>query len=120
MRLDGKSFGEWEGVRSRDVDLITVGGFRFRMLERVDPFAWRGLDVRVVGRRRENKGFQGIGAKGPDSRLSVLRGTHRGGERRVVNKILIEVNVLVEDGRGDRLEGARVPRSDASGLINRR
>ena len=57
MRLDGKSFGEWEGVRSRDVDLITVGGFKFRMLERVDSFAWRGLDVRAIGRGGEKRGF---------------------------------------------------------------
>jgi len=30
------------------------------------------------------------------------------------------IDVLVEDGRGDRLEEARMPRNDASGLINRR
>ena len=105
-------------MRSRDVDLITIRGFRFGMLERVDSFAWRGLDVRVIGRGGEKGGFKGIGARTPDGRLSVLRGTHRGDERRVVDEVLIKVNVLVEDGRGDGWEGANLPRCDDGGLIN--
>ena len=107
-------------MRSRGVDFIAVDDFRFGVFEGVDPCALRRLDVRVVGRGRKDGGFPETGANAPDSGLSVPKGTHRGGERRVVNEILIEVNVLVEDGRGNRLEGARVPRSDASGLINRR
>jgi hypothetical protein len=59
------------------------------------------------------------GANASGDGLSIPRNTHRSGERRVVNKILIEVNVLVKDRRGDRLGEARLPRSDANGLINR-
>jgi hypothetical protein len=61
LRLDGKSFGEWENVRSRDVDLITIRGFRFGMLERVDSLAWKGLDVRII-------------VRGGGGRKGVLRG----------------------------------------------
>ena len=100
--------------------MIGIDDFRSGMFEGIDPCALRRLDVRVVGRGRKNGGFQETGTNASDSGLSVPRGTHRGGERRVVDEVLIEVSVLVEDGRGDRLEGARVPRSDASGLINRR
>jgi hypothetical protein len=105
-------------VRSRDVSLITVGGFRFGMLERVDSLAWKGLDVRVIGRGGEKGGFEGIGARTPDSGLSVLGGAHRGDKRRVVDEVLVEVNILIEDGRGDGWEGANLPRCGDGGLIN--
>ena len=64
-------------------------------------------------------GVRETGANASGNGLSIPRDTHRSGERRVVNKILIEVNVLVKDRRGDRLGEARLPRNDASGLINR-
>ena len=106
-------------MRSRGVDFIAVGDFRFRVFERVDPCALRRLDVRVVGRGRKNGGFQGTGANAPDSGLSVPRGTHRGGERRVVDEILIEVNILIEDGRSDGWGGDNLPRCSDGRLINR-
>ena len=91
-------------MRSRDVNLITVGGFRFGMLERVDSFAWRRLDVRVIGRGGEKKGFKGVGARTPDGRLSVRRGAHRGDKRRVVDEILIEV--MTSSRTGGSTDGA--------------
>ena len=105
-------------MRSRDVDLITTRGFRFGMLERVDSLAWKGLDVRVISRGGEKGGFEGIGARTPDGRLSVLGGAHRGDKRRVVDEVLVEVNILIEDGRGDGWEGANLPRCGDGGLIN--
>ena len=101
MRLDGKSFGERKSVRDRDVNLIAVGGFRFGELERVDSLARRRLDVRVIVRRGEKGGFERVGARTPGGRLSIVGSAHRGDKRRVVNEILIEVNILIEDRRID-------------------
>ena len=105
-------------MRSRDVDLITIRGFRFGMLERVDSLAWRGLDVRVIGRGGEKGGFKGIGARTPGGRLSIGGGAHRGDKRRVVDEILVEVNILIEDGRSDGWGEANLPRCGDGRLIN--
>jgi hypothetical protein len=106
-------------VRSRDVDLVGIDNFRSGMFEGIDPCALKRLDVRVVRRGKNNGGFRETGANASGDGLSIPRNTHRSGERRVVNKILIEVNVLVKDRRGDRLGEARLPRGDANGIINR-
>ena len=42
-----------------------------------------------------------MGARASSSRLSIMGGAHRGDKRRVVDEILIEVNILIEDGRSD-------------------
>ena len=106
-------------MRSRDVDLVGIDNFRSGMFEGIDPCALERLDVRVVRRGRKSGGFREAGANASGNGLSIPRDTHRSGKRRVVNKILIEVDVLVKDRRGDRLGEARLPRSDANGLINR-
>ena len=106
-------------MRSRDVDLVGIDNFGSGMFERVDPSALKRLDVRVVLRRKKNGGLRKTGANASGDRLSIPRNTHRSGERGVINKILVEVNVLVKDRRGDRLGEARLPRSDANGFINR-
>ena len=94
-------------MRSGDVDLISINDFRSGVFEGIDPCALRRLDVRVVGRGRKSGGFREARANASANGLSIPRGTHRGGERRVVNKILVEVNVLVEDRRGDTFGGLR-------------
>ena len=106
-------------MRNRNVDKVGIEDFGFGMFERIDPCALKGLDVRVVLRRRKNGGFRETGANASGDRLSIPRGTHRSGERGVINKMLIEVNVLVKDRRGDRLGEARLPRGDANGIISR-
>ena len=106
-------------MRSGDVDLVGIDDFRSGMFEGIDPCALKRLDVRVVLRRRKNGGFRETGANASGDRLSIPRNTHRSGERGVINKMLIEVNILVKDRRGDRLGEARLPGGDANGIIGR-
>ena len=106
-------------MRSRDVDLVGIDNFRSGMFEGIDPCALKRLDVRVVGRGRKSGGFRETGANASGNGLSIPRGTNRGGERGVVNEMLIEVNVLVKYRRDDRLGEAGLSSDDARGSIGR-
>ena len=60
-----------------------------------------------------------MGARTPGGRLSIVGSAHRGDKRRVVNEILIEVNILIEDRRIDGWGRDNLPRCGGGRLFNR-
>ena len=118
MRLDGESFGDRKSVRGRDVNLVAVGGFGLGKLEGVDSLARRRRDVRIIVRRGKKRGFEGVGARASSSRLSIMGGAHRGDERRVVEKVLIEVDIFIKDRGIDERGRSSLPRYGGGSLFN--
>ena len=106
-------------MRNRNIDKVSIEDFGFGMFKKIDSCAREGPDVRVILRRRKNRGFRKTGANASGDGLSIPRGTNRGGERGVINEMLIEVNVLVKYRRDDRLGEAGLSSDDARGSIGR-
>jgi hypothetical protein len=92
---------------------------RFGVSEGVDSRAREGVNVRVILRGRNDGGFRKAGANAPGGRLAITGGTDRSSKRRVINELLIEVNVLVKYRKDDRLEGKGLSSDDTRGSIGR-
>ena len=95
-------------MREGNIDKVSIENFGFGVFKRIDSCAREGLDVRVILRRRDNRGLRQTGSNAPGGGLAIPRGTDRGSQRRVINELLIEVNVLVKYRKDDRLGGERV------------
>ena len=106
-------------MREGNIDKVSIENFGFGVSKRIDSCAREGQDVRVILRRRDNRGLRKTGANAPGGGLAISRGTDRGSQRGVIDELLVKVNVLVKYRENNKLGKKGLSSDNARGGLGR-